>query len=116
EGLEELFDFFDEPVRQVERDAADPEVVVEEAGAAAPLEEVQDALAVAEAVEEGREGADVEAVGADGDEVGGDAVELRDEDAEWTAFGRVLTLGREPLDRQREAELVVHRGKVVHAV
>ena len=65
---------------EVVRDAPDPVVVVEQPRAAEPLEEIQNLLALAKAVEKRRERAEVHPVGAEGQQVRGDALELGRDD------------------------------------
>ena len=118
DGLElaqELAGGAHEAVRQVVADPAHPVVVVEQARAAGPLEQVEDLLAVAEQVQEGREGADVHAVGAHRDAVRGDALQLGHDHADGGHVGRDLD-PHQLLDGQRVAERVAHGGAVVHAV
>ncbi len=99
----------------VERDAADAVVVVGEPRAAERLDEVVDGLALAQAVDHRREGADVHRHRADRDEVRGDAAELAGDGAEPLGPGRHLDL-EEPLDRDRVALVREHRRDVVDAV
>ena len=105
----------DEPVGQVVADPAHPVVVVEEPRAAGPLVQVEDLLAVAQEVEEGREGPDVHPVGADGDAVRSDALQLGHDHADGVDVRADLDL-EQALHGQRVAEGVAHRGHVVHPV
>ena len=68
--------------RQVERQAADPHAVEGQARAAVLLEEVEDLLALAEGVPEGRHRAEVDARGPEPHEVRGEALQLVEDDAD----------------------------------
>ena len=85
ELLQEIASGLDEAVGQVVGEAADPVVVVEQARATGPLEEVEDLLAVAQQVEERGEGPDVHRVRPHGDAVRGDALQLRHDHADRLA-------------------------------
>ena len=74
--LQELADLLDRARRQVLRDAAGTDVVVVHPQAGDHLEDVEHHLALAEAVEHRRHGADLHAAGRDPHAVGGDPVEL----------------------------------------
>jgi hypothetical protein len=103
------------PGGQVVVGAAEGEIAVRQPGAAGVLEQVEDVFAFAEGVQERAETAEVEPVGAHADEVRGDAVHLRDEDAKHLRLLGDLQPGK-LFDREAEPEVHVHRGEVVHPV
>ena len=96
-------------------DAADPEVVVGEAGAADLLHEVVDAFPLPERVQKGSDGADILPEGAHRDEVAGDAIELAGDDAAVLGAGRHLDVAQ-PLRRHAEALIGEHGGEVIGPV
>jgi hypothetical protein len=71
-----------EAARQILAQAADAEVAGEEAEAGDQLVDVQEQLALAHRVEEHRHGADFHRVRAEPDQVTGQPLQLRDEDAD----------------------------------
>ncbi len=79
------------------------------------LEDAQQLFALAEAVEEDGERADVHGVGAEPDQVRVDAHQLHHQHADPLRAGRDLKL-QQLLDRERIAEVVRHRRKVVDAI
>ena len=112
---DEVADLVERAGRQVLGDAAgaDERVVHPEAGD--QLEQVEHELALAEADRHHGQGADLHAAGRDADQVGGDAVELHEEDAHDLRLLRDVVLDVEqPLDAEGVGRLVVERGEVVH--
>ena len=105
-----------ELVRNVLVEAAHPHEVVEQALAADHLEQVDDLLPLAEHVEErGEEGTALVDESADRDEVGGDALELGDDDPQVLRPLGDRNTGQ-LLDGQHVAQVVAHRRDVVQAV
>ncbi len=101
--------------RQVHHQPADAEVGGRHALARRGLDEVEDALALAEGVEEDRHRADVERVRAEPDHVRGDALQLAHEHADdLRPLGNLQP--QELLDRHAVGEVVAQRVEVVHAV
>src|SRR5690606_27199386 len=94
---------------------ADPHVVEEHAGPGDLLQEVDDALPLPPAVEEGGGGAQIHGKGAEGDEVAGDPLQLHGDDPEVLGPGRHLK-PQQLLDGQGKGELVVDGRQVVAAV
>jgi len=97
------------------RETADPEIVVEQTRAADFFEEIEDAFAVLEQQQKGRERADVDAVRADGDLMAGDALQLRHDDADVVDALGHLDL-QELLGGDDVGEFVAHRRHIIHAV
>src|SRR5262245_6386227 len=100
---------------QVLRDAADAEPARVHAPAADGLDYVEDALAVGEHVEHGRESPDVLRERAVPDQMAGDAEQLRHHDSDHLHAVGDLDPG-ELLDRQEVSEVVHHSAEVIHAV
>ena len=96
--------------------AADPQVVVEQARAAHPLEQVEYFLAVAQAPEKGRNGPHVQSVGADRQQVAGNTLQLGHEHADVFQPVRELLEPHELFHRQHVGQLLVHGAQVIHAV
>ena len=95
--------------------AAGAHAIEGEAGAAILLEEVEDQLALAEAVEERRHGADVDGVRGEPEQVRGDALQLAQEGAD-VARPRRHHQAHQLLHRPHVGEVVGGRGHVIHAV
>src|SRR5574341_100817 len=115
EVVEELLRLLEEAGREVGRDAADPGVVVRQPVPAEHLEEVVDLRPLPDPVEEGSERPHVDRERPECDEVGGDPVELADDDPD--VFGPLGDLDPgELLDRPRPGAVAVHRGEVVEPV
>ena len=98
--------------RQVLGDAADLRVARVHAHAAGELDEVEHAVALAEAVEEQRDAAQVDRAGAEEDEVVVDALQLGEDRADPLAAARHLE-AEQLLDRHAEHELVAEERVVV---
>ena len=97
------------------RQPTDPVVVVEKPGAAEPLEQIENFLPLAKAMEKRRERADVQAVGADGEKVRCDPLKLGGDDAD--GLDALVELDAHQLfDRRGVGEAVVHRAHVIQAV
>ena len=115
EGVEELADAVVDVGGWLEGDAADADVAAHHALAADGFEDAKEVFALAEAVEEDGEGADVHGVRAEPDEVRLDAGELVEQDAEVLG-----TLGdfeaEEFFNRQGVGGVVGHRADVVDAI
>ena len=86
-----------------------------EARAAVLFENLQDLFAIAEAVEQRRDGADVERVRAQPNLVAGDAAQLGQDDANVLRARRRFHV-QQLLDRFAVAQPVGDRGDVIHAV
>ena len=95
--------------------AADAEGVRGEPRAAVLLEDLEDFFALAQAVEHRRDGADIERVGAQPQQVAGDAVQFGEDHAHGLRARRRFHV-QQLLDRQAVAQAVRDRGHVVHAV
>ncbi len=107
---------FNEALGQVLRQpaGADERVVHPQAGH--ELEDVQQVLAVAEAVDHRRQRAELEPAGGESHLVGGDAVDLGEDDPDGRrAFGHLLGDAQQLLHRQAVGKFVEQRGQVVHA-
>ena len=115
EDVAEVEDVLFEAVVGFVQQPADAERVRGQARAAVFLEDVQRQLAFPHAVEQRRDGADVEGVRAQPDEVAGDAVQFGENDADRLRARRRLD-AEQFFDRQAVAEAVGDRGDVVHAV
>ena len=102
------------PVGQVGGRAPGPDEVVVHAQPGGLLEEGQDHLPLAEAVDHHRRRREVHAVGGHPHQMGGDPVELGQEHPDPVGAGRHLD-AEERLDGKREDQLVVERRQVVHA-
>ncbi len=94
---------------------ADAEGMGGEARAAIFLEDLEDLLALAQAVEDGRDGADIEGVGAEPKEVAGDAVQFGEDDADCLSAGGRFDVEK-LFDREAVAQAVGNGGDVIHAV
>ena len=103
-----------EAARQVLADAADLAVARVHALAGDHLEQVEHEVAVAEAVEEQRDPAEVDGARAEEDQVRVDAVELLEEHADPLGAARHLEVER-LLDRHAERRLAAEEREVVHA-
>jgi hypothetical protein len=115
EVLRELAAALVEAGREVHHQAADAEVGRRHALARGGLDQVEDALALAEAVEEDGHRADVERVRPQPDHVRGDALQLAHQDADdLRALGNLKP--QQLLDRHAVGEVVPQRVEVVHAV
>jgi|GEM_PF-3111493 len=115
EGFEEGANAVVDVQRRFKCDAADTDVAAHHALAADGFEDAEDIFALAEAVEEDGEGADVHGVGAEPDEMRLDAGELVEEDAEVLgALGDFEV--EELLNSQGVGEVVGHRAEIVDAV
>ena len=101
-------------VRLVEQ-AADAEGVRGEPRAAVLLENLERFFALAQAVEHRRDGADIERVRAQPQQVAGDAVQLREDHADALRARRRFHV-QQLLHRQAVAQSVGDRRHVVHAV
>ena len=102
-------------VRQILADAADANVVRVHARAARHLEQVENALAQVEAVEESGQRAEVDAAGAQPHAVRRDARELAEQHAHLLRAQRDLRVDAEQLlDREVVAQRVGERREVVH--
>ena len=115
EGLREGTDLLNEPRREVVEEAADPHAVERQARAAVFLEEIEDDLALAERVEEGRHRAEVDAGRREPEEVRRDALHLVEEHADVLRLLRHLE-PEELLDREAVCVVVRGRRDVVHPV
>ena len=113
ERVEERLDRVVEAARQVLAQAADPQVAREHPEAGEHLVDVEQQLPLAEAVHHHRDGADLEAVRAEPDQVAGDALQLGDQHADVLDALRHLD-AEQPLDRQAERQAVGLRAEVVH--
>ena len=102
-----------EPPRDVLEDPADLEVARVHALTGGHLEQVEDQLPLAQAVEEDRDRAEVERARSEPDQVRGDAVQLEVDDAQILAPGRYLHLGQR-LDGGAVGHRVEVVGEVVH--
>ena len=104
-----------EAERRLQRDAADAEVAGHHALAGDGLEDAQQLFALAEAVEEDGERADVHGVRAEPDEVRVEARQLVEQHAEpLRALGDLES--EQLLDRQAVGQVVGHRAEIVDAV
>lgn len=104
-----------EGVMEFVLEAADAEGVGGEAGAAVVLEDLEDIFTLAHGVEEGGHGAEVEGGCAEPEQVGGDAVEFGEDDAdELGARGRLDA--DEFFDSEAIAEAIGDGGDVIHAI
>ena len=115
EHVAEIADVLLEAVVGLVEQAADAEGVRGEARAAVFLENLERLFALAEAVEHRRDGADIERVRAQPQQVAGDAVQLREDDADGLRARRRFHV-QQLLDRQAVAQAVGDRRHVVHAV
>ena len=95
--------------------AADAEHVRGQARAAVVLEDLQNLFALAEAVQEGRDGAEVDRVRSQPEQVAGDPVQLRHDHADVLRAGR-RGHAQQFLDGFAVAQAVGDRRDVVHAV
>ena len=103
------------PRRQVLGDAAGADERVVHAQAGDQLEQVEHQLALAEADRHHGQRADLHAAGRDADQVGGDAVELHEQDPhDLGLLGDVVLDAEQPLDAEHVGHLVVERREVVH--
>ena len=113
--LQELAELCLEAVRDVLDHAAHLEVARVHPLPGGHLEQVEDQLALAQAVQEDRDRAEVERAGAEPDQVRGDAVQLEMDHAQVLAAGRDLDL-----EQRLDGGAVGHRvevvGQVVHAL
>jgi len=115
EGVEEGADAVVDVGGRLEGDSADADVAGHHALAADGFEDAEQVFALAEAVEEDGEGADVHGVGAEPDEVRLDAGELIHQDADiLRALGDLEA--EEFFDRQGVGGVVGHRTEIVDAV
>ena len=97
------------------RDAAHPEIARHHADAGDFLENLQELLALPEAIEKDGHRAQIERVGAEPDQVAVQARHLGEQHAQvLTALGNLHV--QEFLDRQDEAQVVRHGRQIVHAV
>ena len=108
-------DVVDQRRRQVLVHAADPEIVGVHARAGGALVEPEDLLALLKDPQRRRQRADVERVRADIEQVVGDSRQLRIEHADQLGAVRHRE-AEQPLDRQHEGVLAVHRRDVVEPV
>ena len=112
---DEVADLVQRAGRQVLGDAAGADERVVHPQAGDQLEEVEHQLALAEADRHHRQRADLHATGGDADQVGGDAVELHEQDPHDLGLLRDVVLDVEqPLDAEQVGHLVVERAEVVH--
>src|SRR5262249_33393354 len=93
----------------------DAEGVRREPRPAILLENLKNLLALAEAVENGRERADIERVRAEPEQVTGDALKLGEDRADHLGAGRRLD-AHQLFNRLAIAQAVRNRGDIVHAV
>ena len=115
EGFEEGADAVEEVEGRLHRDAADADVAGHHALAADGFEDAHEFFALAEAVEEDGERADVHGVRAEPDEVRVEPHQFHEEHTDVLgAFGDFEL--EELFDRERVAQVVAHRGEVVDAV
>ncbi len=112
---DEAADLVERAGREVLGDAAGADERVVHPQAGDQLEQVEDELALAEADRHHGERADLHAAGRDADQVGGDPVELHEQDPHDLGLLRDVVLDVEqPLDAEHVAHLVVERREVVH--
>ena len=98
-------------------DAADADVAGHHACARGPLEEVEDLLALAEAVEKHRHGAQFKRTRAQPYQVAGDTLQLGQQDTQvLRALRDLVGDTQDLLDGQTEAQVVRERGEIVDAV
>jgi hypothetical protein len=117
EPIEERLDRLMEPHRQVLAQAADPQVAGEQAEAGDQLVDVEEQLALLQAVQQDGDGADFHPVRAEPDQVAGEPVQLGEEHADVGHPLRHLRLEAEQLlDGEDVAERVRLRPQVVHAL
>ena len=95
--------------------AADAESVRGEARAAIFLEDLENLFAIAEGVEQRRDGADIERMRAQPELVAGDAVQFGEDDADMLGARRRFHVEKF-FDRLAVAQTVRDRGHVIHAV
>ena len=101
--------------REVLGDAAGADERVVHAQPGDQLEQVEHQLALAEADRHHGQRADLHAAGRDADQVGGDAVELHEQDPhDLGLLGDVVLDVEQPLDAEHVGRLVVERRQVVH--
>ena len=115
EHVAEVADVLLEAVVGLVEQPADAEGVRGEARAAVLFENLERLFALAQAVEHRRDGADVERMRAQPQQVAGDAVQLREDDAHRLRARRRFHV-QQLLHRQAVAQAVGDRGHVVHAV
>ncbi len=115
EELQELAHGRNEILRQIAPEAAGPEIADHHPLPGHHLEQVENVFALAEAVEEDRHRGDVEGVGAQPDQMAGDAGQFGQDDANDLRPRRRLD-AQQLLDRQDVAQIVGHRRQVVHPV
>ena len=113
--LQELADLVDRLVRHVLRHAARPDVRVVHPQAGDHLEDVEDVLPLAEAVQHHRDRAQLHAGGGQPDQVRGDPVELHHQHPDGVGpLGDLVGDAEQLLHRQAVRRLVEDRRQVVH--
>ena len=115
ERLDDLADHLVELVGHVGEQTADADERRVHAHAAHQLVDVEELLAIAPRVHEGRGGAEVEGAGAVPEQMAGEPAELAHDHAQVLPAQRHLD-AEQPLDREREPEVVEQRRQVVHPV
>src|SRR5262249_37804245 len=114
-NLDEVAYQFLEGWRQIGLEAAGHDVARHHAHTRARLEDVENLLALAEAVEEDALRAQIERAGAEPDEVAGDALQLGQHDARKPRLlGHVDA--QQLLDGERIAKIVAEWREIIHAV
>ncbi len=112
---DEVTDLVERTRGEVLGDAARADVGVVHPQPGDQLEEVEHELPLPEADRHHRERADLHPAGGDADQVGGDAVQLHEQDPQDLRLLRDLVLDvEEPLDPEGVGGLVVERAEVVH--
>ena len=112
---DEAADLVEGARREVLGDAAGADERVVHAQAGDQLEQVEHELALAEADRHHGQRADLHAAGRDADQVGGDPVELHEQDPhDLGLLGDVVLDAEQPLDAEHVGHLVVERREVVH--
>ena len=115
EPVAELLDLLLETVVGLVQQPADAEGVGGEPRAAVLLENLERFFALAQAIENRRNGADIEGVRAQPQQMAGDAVQLGEDHAHRLRPRRRFDV-EQLLDRQAVAQAVGDRGHVIHAV
>ncbi len=115
ELVQERRDRLVEPGRQILTQAADADVAREHPKAGDHFVDVQDLLAVAEAVHQHRHGANFERVRPQAHQVAGDPLQLHEQDADvFHALRHRSFDAEQPLDREAEGKRVRLRAEIIH--
>ena len=97
------------------RESANPHIVIEQACAACHFKKIQNLFPVAKTIKEGGKCTDVDSVRADRDEVAGDSLQLRHNDADvFNSFGHLNF--QQPFCCNNVGKFVVHRTNIIHPV